>query len=200
MKKIIFIYIISIQILNAQENTFGVSLNPIRFIVNTYESQSYSGTLSYFNTLNHVEIAMPIVYVNDKDTMSEYDGYIPSEKVITIDLQYKKYITKKRDLTGLFFGVFTRYNYIKGKARKSSFFIASQHKFGIGLLGGVQTKVISIENLDLYWGLNLSLGIYLNKENNVFDLSSSTPSNIGVYYDDQQYIIDLELLKFSIRF
>ena len=184
----------------AKENTIGLALNPVRlFALGSNQLLSIAGTLSYFDNENSVEFAIPYFYQQDfsNENGSFDEGNIPyksiDEKIFTLDLQYRKYI-RKSQTQGLYYGALLRYAYLVGEAKYQIDTVAKQHKYGVGLLTGFQFKS-KIEELDFYWGANISFGGYLNKEVDVMGSDFSV-----IFGEDGRLFIDVELLKFGMEF
>ena len=179
--------------------TMGISLNPIRlFALGSTQTLSLTGTFSYFDNDNSVEYAIPFFYqqefLNDSanlDNGLEYQSI--NEKLATLDFQYRKYF-RKSSTEGLYYGGLLRYTYLEGDAKYRSGVTATQHKFGVGILTGFQLKG-KIEDMDFYWGANISFGGYLNKEVDVMSSDFSV-----IFGEDGRLFIDIELLKFGIEF
>lgn len=198
----IFICILGINhsTLLADENKFGVSFNPIRlFALGSTQLLSVAGTLSYFDNTKGVELAIPFFYQQD---FSELDAvvYDPNgrkyeqirEKLATLDFQYRKYLRKETQ--GLYYGALLRYAYLEGEGKFYNNKLEKQHKFGIGILTGFQFQQ-RIEELNFYWGMNISFGGYFNKEVDV--MASDFSVILG---EDGRLFIDVEVLKFGIEF
>ena len=200
MKKllVLFFLLFNTTFIYAKPDTKGVSLNPVRlFALGTNQLLSIAGTLSYFNNDNNIEIAIPYFYQQDFSENGSFDEsnsqYIPiDEKLFTLDLQYRKYI-RKAQTEGLYYGVLLRYAYLEGDAKYRSG-VVKQHKFGVGILTGFQIKT-KIEDINFYWGSNISFGGYLNKEIDVMASDFSV-----IFGEDGRLFIDIELLKFGIEF
>jgi len=193
LASLIFVTILITSSLKAHDDTFGISINPVRIGISDSEYETYSGTFSYFNHENNTEIAIPWIYERDTYLWDDITSYKTPDTLLNIDLQYKQYIDKERSAEGMFYGAFARYSYLHGDSNRK-FIIAEQHKFGLGVLAGFQITTFSIAGIDLYWGSTLSVGFYLNKDANIFD------SDVSLYWEDHRYILDLELLKIGITF
>jgi len=174
-----------------KEKSFGVEINPFRLLVSNDEWQSFSGTMSYFDNDNGIEIAMPIFYSKEKNTYYYDTPYKESETVVNIDLHYRKYFSGSRT-NGAYLGAFGRYTYLDGKVDYTTKY-ATVKKFGLG--GEVGYRVKNIFNTSFYWGTSLSIGGYLGSDNNVFNTSG-----FALDIDDNKYIIDMELLKVGYEF
>ncbi len=179
------------NVLHAEEDSWGVEVNPFRLILLTEGSgsQSFSGTISHFDNSNGIEIAMPIYFSKDK---SDYYGGSDNdtETVLDIDLRYRKYFEKKTE--GAYIGGFGRYTYLDGRANDISQY-ATVKKFGLGLEVGMRVK--RIFDTPFYWGASLGVGAYLGDNNDIFH-----GSGITMALSDNQYILDVELFKVGYEF
>ena len=178
------------EAVKSKENSWGIEFNPFRLLTHEDGWRSYSGGFSYFDYQKGVEIAVPWLY--GKDRYEEYYDYaIYDELLINVDIQYRIY--PDREIGGFFWGGFARYAYLEGEAldRPS---IAKQHKFGLG--GIIGYRVVQFyEETPLYLGVSLSLGSYLNQENDIF-----ANNNFAFSMDDRKFFMDIELLKIGIEF
>jgi hypothetical protein len=175
------------ETLNSELKTgesFGVEINPFRFLATAEDD--FSGTMSYFDNDNGVEIAIPIFY-------SDYSsGYGGSETVVDIDLHYRKYFSGNRT-EGTYLGAFGRYTHLEGNARHTSQYLTVE-KFGLGVEVGYRVK--DIFDTPFYWGVSLSFYGYLGNNNNVFEGLGYSP----LAFEDNQYGVDVELLKIGYEF
>ena len=189
MKKILFNFMLLfaiLQPLQARDNTYGVAFNPLRAVALADDFTSLTGTLSYFDNTNGVEIAFPFFYEKD----IKYDEYAANDTLFSMDIQYRKYLSE--DTEGVYLGGLAKYSYLRGNASDRNL-IATQHKFALGVVTGFRLNT-EVGDVQLYWGANLSLGLYLNKESDIFSSDST------LILDDTHYVVDIELLKIGIEF
>ncbi len=173
------------------ENSVGVELNPFRLLVSNDEWQTFSGTVSYFDNANGIEIAMPIFYAKEKDNYYYNGDYEDTETVVNIDLRYRKYFSGNRT-EGAYLGAFGRYTYLDGKVWDRGQY-ATVEKFGVG--GEVGFRVKDIFDTPFYWGTSLSLGGYIGSDNDIFN-----SSRFALGIDDNKIILDVEFLKVGYEF
>lgn len=192
MKKgLVALFLISSTLLSSasDKESFGVEVNPLRVLLSMGSWKSFSGTVSHFDNEHGVEIAFPIYY--SKENFDRFNGYETSEIVANMDLRYRMY-SSDSITDGSYMGVFGRYTYLDGQAKKSSK-LATVQKFGIGGEVGFRSK--RLFNMPLYWGMSLALGAYVVGENDVLDSSGLLSA-----LEDTPVIIDIELLKVGYEF
>jgi hypothetical protein len=186
--------------------TQGFEFNFFRLLTLSSEEKSLSGTYSFFNTENNTEIAIPFMF-NSAEHSSFY-GYdlVDNNKNLTsftIDAHYRKYLGHRLD--GFYLSAFARAAYLNGvKGGSESYYYSSEPnsfaqpqtgsevKFGIGF--GIGYRIIS--DSGYYWGTSLSVGRYLVGDSDVFTEADGISANL----DDEEFIIDIELLKFGFAF
>jgi len=173
-----------------KQNGWGVEFNPFRVLILGSEWKSLSGTISHFDNESGIEIAIPFFYSKEKD-ISYNRNHEDTEIASTIDIHYRKYFSKTRT-DGGYLGIFSRYTYLDGKVWGSGKY-ATVEKLGLG--GEVGYRVKNIFDTPFYWGVSMSLGGYIGKDNDIFN-SSGMPLAI----DDNQFILDVELLKVGYEF
>lgn len=188
------------------DRTQGFEFNFFRLLTLSAEEKTLSGTYSFFNTENNTEIALPFML-----NSAEYSGYygydvVDSNKNLTsftIDAHYRKYLGHRLD--GFYLSAFARATYLnglKGDDEVSHYYsesysytplkTGSEVKLGIGF--GIGYRIIS--DSGYYWGTSLSVGRYLVGDSDVFYDAHGISANL----DDEEFIIDIELLKFGFAF
>jgi len=201
MKKIILILIYSLTIIYAIEPTpkyistksWGVELNPLSILsllVQDEEDSSkfFSGTLSYFDNENGVEIAIPIFYIQE-----EYWGNYRDHNTYNtnIGIDYRKFLHNKTK--GLYYGGFAMYSYLDGKLKNDSRY-ARVDKLGIGAEVGFRL-MNSDSEWSIYWGPSIRLGAYLTPHNNIFQ-----EDTFGMEFYDKRFFVDIDFMKIGLRF
>ncbi len=185
-----------------KQEGWGVEINPFRLFASTDDEsgwRSFSGTVSYFDNSSGVEIAMPILYSKDSTVRYSYGSfydkqYESDEIALDVDIRYRKYFSQKRT-EGAYIGAFVRYTYLDGRAKESAQY-ATVEKFGVG--GELGFKIKDIFNTPFYWGASLSLGSYLGSDNDIFQTDAMSLGSFNM--DDNQYIVDIEILKVGYEF
>jgi len=187
--------------------TQGFEFNYFRLLTLGSEEKTLSGTYSFFNTQNNTEIAIPFMLSSAEH--SSYYGYDISNNnkdltSFTIDVHYRKYLGHRLD--GFYLSAFARTAYLNGLKRSNeSYYYSSSEpysftpkhtgsevKFGVGF--GIGYRIIS--DSGYYWGTSLSVGRYLVGDSQVFDDAEGISANL----DDEEFIINIELLKFGFAF
>ena len=162
----------------SKEKKFGVEVNPFYLLILSpgENSETYlSGTFSYFDHENLVEIALPVDYIK------EYNDY----KQLTIDFHYRKFIN--HSIEGLYYSGFARLAKLEGDSGNSHI---KQTKFGLGV--GIGFRLF--HKSGFYWGASFGLGSYITGNNDQFE------NNLFVVTDDPRLIVDIELFKFGYTF
>ncbi len=154
----------------------GIAINPFYlFLLVTSGGKSgeqfMSGTVSFFDHENSVEIALPLHYLALGDNYKQY----------SVDFHYRKYTNGQID--GLYLSGFARLAKLQSDYKK-------QAKFGVGV--GIGAKIF-FDN-GFYWGGSINIGRYLTSKNNQF------VHNSFVFTDDPPFILDIELLKVGYTF
>jgi len=197
MRKILYIGLLSSCFLysediNATQNSWGVEFNPLRLFVynNTAGEESLSGTLSYFDKKNSIEIAVPFLYYADKKYLFEGSNH---RENWNLGLHYRKYFSPTLD--GGYIGAFSQYTYLKGMNYNQQYLAVN--KLGFGLELGFKLK--NLFNSSFYWGGSIAIGGYLGKESE--DFSSAGYFGLDSFdIDNRRKIIDIELLKIGYEF
>lgn len=168
----------------SKDKKVGVAVNPFYLFVISPSSSGeklISGTISYFDHVNYVEIAVPLHYmkINDSDYRQQ-----------TIDIHYRKYANDY--IGGFYLSGFARLARLEGRSSSNldGYNYAKQVKFGLGV--GLGAKVF-LKN-GIYWGAGLSIGRYITGDNEIFDQDSFLMT------DDLPFILDVELFKFGYAF
>jgi hypothetical protein len=181
--RLVFIVLLFINTLGAdnlpKEKHFGVEVNPFYLLILTPGDNSetfLSGTFSYFDHENLVEIAIPLHYMTE-----ESDDY----KQFTVDVHYRKFINDF--IGGFYYSGFARLAKLEGEAGNS---YIKQTKFGLGV--GIGFRLF--HKSGFYWGASLGLGSYVTGDNDQF------VNNLFVVTDDSRLIVDIELFKFGYTF
>ena len=187
------------------ERTQGFEFNFFRLLTLSSEEKTLSGTYSFFNTQNNTEIAIPFMF-----SSAEYSGHYGYDIVdnnksltsFTIDAHYRKYLGHRLD--GFYLSAFARAAYLNGLKVDNEYYYysepysytqphtGSEVKLGIGF--GIGYRIIS--DSGYYWGTSLSVGRYLVGDSDVF----ADVDGISANLDDEEFIIDIELLKFGFAF
>lgn len=184
--------------------TQGFEFNFFRLLTLGEDDKSLSGTYSFFNTENNTEIALPFMYSSSlHQSLWDYELLDINEKLTsyTLDAHYRKYLGHRLD--GFYLSAFTRAAYLSGiKGDESNYSYSSlntanykkgsEFKLGIGF--GIGYRIISQSGY--YWGSSLSVGKYLIGDSDVFVDSEGISSTL----DDEEFIVDIELLKFGFAF
>lgn len=170
----------------------GVELNLFRIIASNSDEGSISGTYSRFDTEHNVEWAVPVFYqwhngdrATDADTDRRFDS-----STFNIDLHYRRYLGHRLD--GFYLSGFSRLAQLHGMEDGGSK-VSSELKAGLGV--GLGWRKISANGL--YWGMSVSLGRYLVGESEKF---ADSGKNAGLEFDNMEYILDVEFLKFGYAF
>jgi len=179
------------------DKTQGIEINMFRFLTMGLDGESsFSGSYSWFDTTNNVEIALPVLY-----SSSDYDidGSNKSIDSFNLDLHYRKYMGHRLD--GFYLAGFARYTYLSGIkgneyddffSESSESSISSENKFGIGV--GIGYRIMSRSGF--YWGSSISVGRYVIGDAEQFD----TTDSISAAMDDRDVIFDVEFFKFGFAF
>ena len=171
----------------AKEKTIGLELNPVTILT---AGAMASGGFSYFDHDRGVEIAVPFFYYGD-DNGEEYmkDGSYQNDKFtqVNVDIHYRKY--HDGTIGGFYYGGLARYTYLDGKL-KDEFMNARVSK--VGLAAEIGYKTFGIFGYEqLYWGVSLALGAYLDDKYDQFK-----EPMLG----DSIALVDVEFFKFGVSF
>ncbi len=166
---------------------FGIEVNVLRLLL-LDKAFTFSGSFSLFNVDRHAEIAFPVYYQNPKNSadLTEF----------TLDCHYRYFLGRYQN--GFYLSAFTRYAYLKGTLGDNDLFNSplpgapkdTEHKLGIGI--GLGYRIFSYRGL--YWGTSLSFGRYFIGKNSRF------AGDFLALDDDEEFILDVELLKFGFAF
>ena len=198
MNKVLFISLLGLSSLFGESlsvvksESWGVEFNPLRLLVFGDNETSLSGTFSYFDNENSVEIAVPWLYYKDSGRVDWNLQKEYREKSILVDVHYRKYFTPNTE--GAYVGAFGRYAHLAGELYVTEEY-KTVNKFGLGLEVGFKLK--NIFDSPFYYGASIALGGYLGNENDVFN-SHDWFSTLSL--DDNRKIIDIELLKIGYEF
>jgi hypothetical protein len=190
--KIDSIYYLQKKMYSESKNTplmnkkYGVELNLIRLLL-TEDATTLSGSFSLFNVNRNAEISFPFYYQNPKKSIDLTE--------FTLDCHFRYFLGNTQN--GFYLSAFTRYAILHGTLGED-YIINTQsgdkkdteHKLGIGF--GIGYRIFSYSGL--YWGTSLSIGRYFVGKNNKFS------GSIFTFEDDDEYIFDMELLKFGWAF
>lgn len=168
------------------DKKFGVEFNFVRLLLMN-EAFSLSGSFSVFNVNRHAELAFPVYYQHPKNSadLTEF----------TLDCHYRYFLGRYQN--GFYLSAFTRYAYLNGTLGDNELFESpspgikdTEHKLGIGV--GLGYRIFSYKGL--YWGTSLSFGRYIIGQSKKF------AGDFLSLDDDEEYILDVELLKFGFAF
>lgn len=166
---------------------YGAEFNPFRLF---YMDKFFtiSGGFSMFNVSHKIELAFPVYYQksNANEPLTE----------LTIDCHYRRFLGNTEN--GFYLSGFARTAYLRGELGENSLLFPSSSsgqwgtevKFGVGV--GIGYRRFSYSGL--YWGASFSFGRYLLGKSNRFQSTSAG------YDDDNEFILDIELLKFGWAF
>lgn len=178
------------------DRTQGVEFNFFRLLTLGEDESTLSGTYSIFNTQNNTEIAFPIMY-----SQAEHNDIDNQDlTTFTADAHYRKYLGERLD--GFYLSGFARVAHLSGVLGDDSYNsymnnqqasrTDSETKIGVGV--GIGYRIISTSGF--YWGASLSVGRYLIGDSDKFYESKGISADI----DDEEFIFDIELLKFGYSF
>ncbi len=169
-----------------KNKTFGIEFNFVRLLL-VDKMSSVSGGLSLFSIDRGAEISFPFYYQFPKTSTDLTD--------ITLDCHYRFFLGKAQK--GFYLSAFVRYAYLHGALGDDYLFntsssngIGTENKLGVGF--GLGFRVFSHKTF--YWGTSLNLGRYIIGTSNKF------ASSILSVDDDNEFIFDIELLKFGFSF
>ena len=178
-----------------QGRKYGVELNLFRLLTIQDNSNSFSGTVSYFNHARNAEIALPLFYSAER-----YSGDDGKFTLFTVDAHYRNFLGDT--LNGFYVSGFGRLARLYGRTgdywqwssldNTAARPYATETKFGIGV--GIGYRIFSKNRI--YWGASLSAGRYIVGENDKF----YSPNFFNTINEDSQTILDIELLKFGYAF
>ena len=166
---------------------FGLEFNFARLLM-IEKAVSLSGSFSLFGVSRHSEVAFPWFYSNPEDQKDLNEW--------TIDCHYRDFLGNTQN--GFYLSVFVRYAHLEGYLGNNWLIDTtepddvkdSENKVGIGV--GLGYRKFSYKGL--YWGASLSFGRYITGKHNKFY------GNFLAIDDDQNFIIDVEFLKFGWAF
>jgi len=164
---------------------FGVEFNIPRLLTYSDSWQSASGTFSYFDHEDSVEVAFPWLVSNQKSS-----GYYGSDRhfdVINMDIHYRKFLGDKMD--GFYLSGFGRVSHLNGLLDDEDRYKKTV-KFGLGVGLGYRLFPISQR---YYWGIGLIVGRYVSGENEIYQ-------DVDFSLEDSPIIVDIEFLKFGYAF
>ena len=164
---------------------YGVEFNIPRLLTYSESWKSASGTFSYFNQKDHVEIALPwhIAFYTDREGEVDEEHY----DVYNVDIHYRKFLGTEMD--GFYLSGFTRLSYLNGLLEYEDRYKKTT-KLGIGV--GLGYRVLP-KTQRYYWGVGLIVGRYITGENEIY-------REVGFGIEDAPFIIDVEFLKFGYAF
>jgi len=183
LKKNIFIFLITISSLHA-EDYFDINFNVVSLF--TFE-HFFSTEVSYVVDKHNIEIGIPIVYENFIHKRYENSQYNYEQTHLNVDLHINYFFTNSFK-NRVFFGIFSRYTYTKGKL-ENDFRLLKEDKFGMGVQIGIKKML----DESFYLKFSLSLGRYFGANAKFNDNSNLLVSNEKIFFD-------FELLKLGIIF
>ena len=189
IKKIVLWFFLALVLhaesLPLEGRKYGVEFNFPRLLTYSDSWKSISGTFSYFDHDEKIEIAVPWLIARHQNRYDS-DNY----DVKTIDVHYRKFLEDR--LSGFYISGFTRLAYIDGRLQDENM-RQKTLKLGIGVGLGVR---ILPENSRFYWGFGLYVGRYLGNQNEIY----KTRDFDFLIYDDIPIIVDFDFLKFGYAF
>ena len=193
IKKILILFFMTLM-LQAETNhlplegrKFGVELNLPRLLTYSASWKSASGTFSYFDHENRVEIAVPWLLARHAGRSEKYYDRYDTKSV---DIHYRKFLND--EMNGFYLSGFGRLIYLDGKLRNEN---ARQRTLKAGIGIGLGFRLFPT-NERFYWGAGLIVGRYLSNQNDIY-----TQDSVDFFiYEDLPVIIDVELLKFGYAF
>lgn len=164
---------------------YGVEFNIPRLLTYSDSWKSMSGTLSYFNHKDHLEIALPwhLAFYTDSSINSEEEHY----DVYNLDIHYRKFLGEA--MNGFYLSGFTRLSYLNGILEDEDRYKKTT-KLGLGV--GLGYRIFP-KNKRYYWGVGLIVGRYISGENEIY-------REVGFAIEDAPFILDIEFLKFGYAF
>jgi len=166
---------------------FGVEFNIPRLLTYSESWKSVSGTLSYFDHENRVEIAFPWLFsINESDVNYNNNNL----DVINIDMHYRKFLGE--EMNGFYLSGFGRLSHLDGRLRDEN---TNQKTLKLGVGVGLGYRLFP-KTQRFYWGVGLIVGRYLGGENDIYAQDSINFAQ----FDDMPVIFDVELLKFGYAF
>lgn len=189
MLKVIYLSLLFTIILQAKPlplegREYGVALNLTRFLTYSDSWKSASGSFSYFNQEEKIEIAFPWHIAHYTDQIDEDEEHFD---VYNLDIHYRKFLGEEMD--GFYLSGFTRLSYLNGLASDEESYIKTP-KLGLGV--GIGYRILPKTNR-YYWGVGLIVGSYVLGDNYRY-------KHVGFGIEDAQIIVDIELLKFGYAF
>ncbi len=193
VKKLLVIFIATIHIsffayadsLPLEGKRFGVEFNIPRVLTYSDDWKSVSGTFSWFDHENKVEIAVPWLISADKET--DYHNVEIHMDVVDVDIHYRKFLGE--ELGGFYMSSFGRVSYLNGLLDREEQYKKTT-KFGLGV--GLGYRFFP-KTQRYYWGVGLIVGRYIIGDNDIY-------REVGFGIEDSPYIVDIELLKFGYAF
>jgi len=190
------------QVSNYYENTqpirsykpVGVEVNLFRLLALSNDHKTFSGTLSYFDRANNIEIAIPVYAESTLDMANK------QFRTASVDIHLRKFMNQQ--LSGVYISGFTRGAALQGTVNENWSWLdglqgatAKQKRaFKLGVGVGVGYRAFS--DSGLYWGASFSAGRFLTQNNDQF---ISNDILFGAS-NDAEYIFDIEFLKFGYAF
>ncbi len=168
-----------------QGKKYGVEFNIPRLLTYSESWKSTSGTFSYFNQEDHVEIALPWHAAFYTDRVEEVDE--EHYDVYNLDIHYRKFLGEAMD--GFYLSGFARLSYLNGLLEYEDRYKKTT-KLGLGV--GLGYRVFP-KTQRYYWGVGLVVGRYITGENEIY-------REVGFSIEDAPFIIDIEFLKFGYAF
>ena len=164
---------------------FGVEFNIPRLLTYSDSWKSASGTFSYFDHEERVEIALPWLISNQTES-----GYAENSRhfdAVNLDIHYRKFLGEKMD--GFYLSGFGRLSHLNGLLETKDKYEKSV-KFGLGV--GLGYRLFPTSGR-YYWGIGLIVGRYVSGENEKY-------RSIDFALEDSPIIVDIEFLKFGYAF
>ena len=189
VSKLLFILLFTLGLqgesLPLQGKKLGVEFNFPRILTYSDSWKSASGSFSYFNQQDNVEIALPwhMAFYTDKFDETGEEHY----DVYNVDIHYRKFLGPKMD--GFYLSGFVRYSYLNGLLEHEDSYKKTS-KLGLGV--GIGYRIFP-KTQPFYWGVGLIVGRYMTGENELY-------REVGLSIEDAPYIVDIELLKFGYAF
>ena len=189
MKKLLIVCMFTFTLygdsLPLQGKKFGVEFNIPRLLTYSDSWKSLSGTFSYFQPQERVEIAFPWIVSLYTDRINEMDE--AHFDVHSLDVHYRQFLGEEMD--GFYLSGFVRAAYLNGLLDDEDHYKKTM-KFGLGV--GLGYRFFS-RSQPYYWGIGLIVGRYITGENDIY-------REVGLGIEDTPLIIDVEFLKFGYAF
>ena len=164
---------------------FGVEFNIPRLLTYSESWKSVSGTFSYFNHEDKVEIALPwsMAFFTDREGLADEEHF----DVSNLDIHYRKFLGE--EMNGFYLSGFARASYLNGLLENEDKYDKTM-KLGVGV--GLGYRVFPSTQRH-YWGVGLIVGRYITGENELY-------REVGLGIEDMPIIVDIEFLKFGYAF